>query len=691
MPEFTAGLKTPVRYIKGAGPKISKLFERMGVSTVEDLLYFLPRSYEDRSLIAPISTLRPDQEVLIKGRVVKAKAERTRRGFSLFKAVIQDESGSVVAVWFNQAFLDKVIKKDKVLYIAGKAIYNNYSGSLELNVKNYDFYDEAQNEQIIPIYPLTEGLYQKKLRKIIRTALEKYLNVVREFFPQKLIDQHKLTDLPQALQTLHLPSDLSQIENARRRIIFDDLFIFQLGLGMRSSFLKKRQAGSVFKVEGDLISRFMDALPFELTGAQKKVFAEIKQDLLSGHAMNRLLQGDVGSGKTILAVLTAVLAHRNGLQTAMMAPTEILARQHMAKVSQFLDGLGFKVVLLVGSLSNKEKKVAYKIIENGEADLVIGTHALIEEGVKFKNLGLVIVDEQQRFGVMQRARLAKKGKASHVLVMTATPIPRSLALTLYGDLDKSIIDELPPGRTPVQTHFVTEAKRQSAYDFIKKEIRAGRQVYVVCPLVQESEKLDLKAAKEEAMYLQSQVFKEFKVALIHGKVKANEKDRIMRDFLDKKINILVSTTVIEVGIDVPNAAVMLIEHVERFGLSALHQLRGRIGRGAAQSYCFLCGNPKTPEAKSRVKAMLSTNDGFKIAEVDLKLRGPGEFYGEKQSGLPEFRLADIIRDEPILLKARAAAFNLLKNDPSLSQTENIPLKAEVLRRYKKYLNLGILN
>jgi ATP-dependent DNA helicase RecG len=427
-------------------------------------------------------------------------------------------------------------------------------------------------------------------------------------------------------------------------------------MGLRKNKLKK-EPGIAFEIKQNKLEEFIGSLPFTLTGSQKKVLEEILNDMQNPQPMNRLLQGDVGSGKTIIATLAAYVAITNGYQSALMAPTEILAQQHYLKLFKFTEKLGLKIVLLTSTTS---KKVAQHELE--EADLMIGTHALIEKKVKFRRLGLVIIDEQHRFGVLQRANLVQKGITPDVLVMTATPIPRSLALTVYGDLDRSIINELPPGRTPIKTHFVPEAKRKSAYEFMRQKINEGRQVFIVCPLVEESEELDLKAAKEEADYLQKEVFPELKVGLMHGRMTGEEKDQIMGKFRDQKIAILVSTTVIEVGIDIPNATVMVIEHAERFGLAQLHQLRGRIGRGAEQSYCFLMADPKSPEAKARIKAMLDTNDGFKIAEVDLRLRGPGEFYGTRQSGLPNFRVADIIRDDKLLQEARVAALDLIATD-----------------------------
>jgi ATP-dependent DNA helicase RecG len=436
------------------------------------------------------------------------------------------------------------------------------------------------------------------------------------------------------------------------------MFIFQLGLLLRRKQYNEELKGRIFEVSDEMIQEFKRSLPFELTSAQERVMGDIFSDFKKGRPMNRLLQGDVGSGKTIVAAFAAYIAVQNGCQAAILAPTEILVRQHYSKLSKICEPFDFKVEILTSSTVTREKRE-----ELTEKDLIIGTHALLEEKIKFRDLGLAVIDEQHRFGVHQRAQLIKKGFCPHVLVMTATPIPRSLALTLYGDLDRSIIDELPPGRTPVKTYFVPEGKRADANEFIRLKLKAGRQVFVVCPLVEESEALDLKAAKDEAQRLQKEVFPDLKVGLLHGRLTGKDKDEVMRRFLERKIEVLVSTTVIEVGIDVPNATIMLIEHAERFGLSQLHQLRGRIGRGSEESFCFLIGEPKTPEAKARMKAMLDTNDGFKIAEADLRLRGPGEMLGVRQSGLPNFRVADIIRDEKILQEARTAALELIKKDP----------------------------
>lgn len=600
----------------------------------------------------------------------------TKGRFSILKATLEDSTGSIKAVWFNQPYLERLFRAGMRLILCGKVEVDAYGGGLQLQVRDFEI-DTGEPLGIVPIYPLTEGLYPKHLRKIMKQALDKFLKCVEEVVPTFIQRSFRLVDLKFAIQTLHFPSDLELIEAARYRLVFDDFFVFQLGLGLRRQEVKEEK-GIAFKVEDDLLKDFK--LPFELTTAQKRVIDEIKADMQSDHPMNRLLQGDVGSGKTIVATVAALIAIQNVYQVALMAPTEILAQQHYAKIVKTLKSSKVKMKLLTGTTQKKKK-----VEEIEKWDLVIGTHALIEEKVKFKKLGLVVIDEQHRFGVLQRAKLKQKGINPDFLFMTATPIPRSLAFVLYGDLDRSVIDEMPPGRTPIKTYYVPESKRAGAYEFMRKELKNGRQVFVVCPLVEESEKVDLKAAMDEAERLQKDIFPEFKVGMIHGRMKGEDKDEIMNGFKKKKTHILVSTTVIEVGIDIPNATVMAIEHAERFGLSQLHQLRGRIGRGAEQSYCFLFSDARTPEAKTRLKAMLDSTDGFHIAEVDLRLRGPGEFYGIRQSGLPNFRVADIIRDEHVLKIARQAAFEFLKQDSKLEREENQPLREAIFARYGKFL------
>jgi ATP-dependent DNA helicase RecG len=647
-------LKTPVQYLKGVGPKAAKLFFKLGVLTVLDLLYFFPREYEDRRNIRPVREIKVgDEVVLVRGEIEKIEQKSTRNRFSILKIVLSDSTGRMNIVFFNQPFLSKVFRVGMRVFVSGKVEVNLYDGGMQLLARDWDL-DTGAQPKIIPIYPLTEGLYQKSLRNIVKRAFDDYLIFIKDELPGKIKAKYKLPDLEQSIKNLHFPEDIKYLEPARYRIIFEDFFVFQLGLLISKKNISSEK-GIAFRIPEKTLEEFIRMLPFKLTSAQQKVLSEIKEDMMQDRPMNRLLQGDVGSGKTIVAALSALIVIQNGYQAAIMAPTEILANQHFEKISKLLGN--YKVELITGTTQKKGKK---KTIDS--ADLIIGTHALIEEGVKFKKLGLAIIDEQHRFGVMQRARLAQKGYHPDILFMTATPIPRSLALTLYGDLDRSEIDEMPPGRKPIKTHYIPSSKRREAYEFMRRKIKEGQQIFIVCPLVSESEELDLKAASEEAVRLQNEVFPEFKVGLIHGRMKGDEKDKVMSRFKSGKIQLLVSTTVIEVGIDIPNASVMVIEHAERFGLSQLHQLRGRVGRGVDESFCLLMADPKSQEAKIRIKAMLDYIDGFKIAEVDLKLRGPGEFFGVRQSGLPEFRMADIVRDEKILQIARTAAAEFMEED-----------------------------
>ena len=684
-------LSSPIQYVKGVGPKIAKLFSRLGVETVSDLVFFFPRDYFDRSSISPIAKVDQDQQVIIRGSITKVSHHKTRGGFSILKATIMDKTGVLNAVWFNQPYLSNILKRGTKILASGKAQFNSYSGEMELNIRDWEIIEEKETLPIMPKYPLTEGLFQKKTRNIVDQALSACLSQVKDPLPERIKDKYGLADLRSSIRVLHFPPAMEMVKPAHRRLAFDDFFIFQLGLLYRRAAYNNNVKGIRFEPEGELVSKFLSDMPFKLTRSQERVFSEIANDMSDEHPMARLLQGDVGSGKTVVAMLAALIAVQSGYQAAIMVPTEILAAQHFKRISEMISRLDLRIDMLVSSIGAARRKDVLERLSKGKIDIIIGTHAVIEEDVNFKNLGLVIIDEQHRFGVVQRASLGRKGQNPDILVMTATPIPRSLALTLFGDLDRSVIDELPPGRTPVQTIFVDDAKRARAYEFIRQEVSAGRQVFVVCPLIEESEVLDLKAAKLEAENLQKKVFPEFKVGLLHGRLKADEKDRIMRQFGSGEIKILVSTTVIEVGIDYPNASIMFIEHAERFGLAQLHQLRGRIGRGAAKSYCLLSGDIRSDDAKARMKAMLSSTDGFKIAEEDLKIRGPGDFWGQRQAGLPTFRIADIIIDADILGSARAAAEDVLKEDPKLLKQDNLALKEELNSRYGSLLELGTLN
>jgi len=650
--------KTLVRYLKGVGPKMADILSNIGIETVEDLIYYFPREYEDRRDPVPVAKLVPGKESIIKVELVKISAGRTKRNFSIIKGKVKDDSGTTSVIWFNQPFLVRVLKPGISMFISGKLERDPYSGEIVFVPRNYDVINDLnRNDLIVPRYGLTEGISQKILRRIIKTALEGQLSSIADPLPDYIKQKFKLPPLQESILTLQFPSDMNKMPDARHRLAFDELLTFQLGL-----FYNKKKvdqdAGITFDVEGGLINKFKNILPFSLTKAQQKVIEDIMADMGKKKIMNRLLQGDVGCGKTVVALYAMVVAVQSGYQAAIMAPTEILANQHFNKIKSFVDDIGIDVCLLTGS-ENKLRNETIEKLNEGKPLIIVGTHALLEAPVKFGRLGLVVIDEQQRFGVEQRLTLRRKSEKLDLLVMTATPIPRTLALTLYGDLDRSVIDEMPPGRTRIITRYVQEGERTKLYEYIRTQIASGRQAYVICPLIEESEKIDLKAAEEEVKALKK-IFPEYKVGLVHGRMKGEQKDKVMSDFLKGNIDILVSTTVIEVGIDVPNSTIMIIEHSERFGLSQLHQLRGRIGRGQEQSYCFLTGNPVSDSAKGRIEAMLKTTDGFKIAEADLKLRGPGEFVGVRQSGLPNFRVADIIKDEEIIREAREAALMLIQ-------------------------------
>ncbi|MFQ5444015.1 MAG: ATP-dependent DNA helicase RecG, partial [Nitrospinales bacterium] len=578
--------------------------------------------------------------------------------------------------------------------LSGKPEINRYQGAgLEIIHPDIEVLTEDMDRlvelgRIIPVYHTTEGLYLKSLRSIMKTVLDQYGPLVEEILPKEILDRNGLLPRKQALQEAHFPSKGTAIDllqnfraPAQLRLIFEEMFLIQLGLAYRKKYEIEAEKGVAFKTRGDTLRQFVKLLKFDLTGAQKKVLAEIMDNLERDRPMNRLLQGDVGSGKTIVALITLLTAVDNGFQGALMAPTEILAEQHFFNIKPYCDALSITLQLVTSASTARERKVIQQDIREGKTQIVVGTHALIQKDIQFQKLGAVIVDEQHRFGVLQREALGKKGWHPHVLVMTATPIPRSLALTLYGDMDISILDEMPPGRQPITTKLYTEKTREQAYRFLRREIFKGRQAYVVCPLIEESETRDLKTAIEVQEYLQKELFPDLVVRLIHGKIKKEERQQIMAAFQSGKIHILVATTVIEVGIDIPNSTLMVVEHAERFGLSQLHQLRGRVGRGIHPSYCFLIRYyPMTPEAKDRLHVMQTSSDGFVIAEEDLRIRGPGDFMGTRQSGLPELKVANLVRDVKIIEQARKEAFALIEQDPKIEQPQHQKLK-EALDRY----------
>lgn len=681
-------LDTEVQYLKGVGPKIAQLLEKKEIYRVADLLEFFPRVYEDRRHARSISSLRPDETVSLRARIVQIhnlSLGRTRR--RVVNMVVGDSSGRIVCKFFRIPFRGYFEKFEvgQEVRVVGKLTF--YRGQLEFHHPNlFVDLEEQMSDQIIPIYPQTEGLTSRKLSQLILSTLESIKPSLTEAFPENLMQKYNLIPKKQALEFLHQPpqsagTELLELKTpAHRRIIFEEFFWFQLFLATRASGFKKEKSTPIV-ITDEKKNELISQLPFELTNAQKKVFDEVRRDLTFGYPMHRLVQGDVGSGKTVVALLAASMAIKNGMQAALMAPTEILAEQHFKNSQNLFSKLGIRADLLTGSLTQKEWKDVQARMMSGETQLVIGTHALIQDDVRFLNLGLVIVDEQHRFGVDQRKTLKEKGKSPHFLLMTATPIPRTLAMTVYGDLDVSIINELPKGRQPIITRLGAEPQRARLYEFLSQQLQKGRQAYIVYPLVEESEKVDLKNAMEEFEKLQ-RIFPSARLGLLHGRMKADEKESVMESFRKGETQILVSTTVIEVGVDVPNSTVMVIEHAERFGLSQLHQLRGRVGRGKEKSYCFLmAGYALSDVAQERLQVMVDTNDGFKISEKDLEIRGAGELLGTRQSGLPGFRLADLVRDAEILQQAREAAFAIVEKDPKLIKKEHQLLREKLLKAH----------
>ncbi len=701
---FKNSLQTPIQYVKGVGPKLAKLFEKKGILTVEDALYFLPRCYEDRRNLKKISELKAGRketgfgEILLSG--VAFYQNKKKR---VFETVIGDGSGTITLKWFrgNERYLRDRFKKGRRLIFSGEVKYFNYQKEIhhpDVEMVEGDIEEDYLNfKRIVPIYSETEGLHQRTMRKLMKNILDGYADELSSPIPDEILERQDLIGFSEAFRRVHFPPDGESVEtlnlqrsDGHRRIIFDEFFFLELGMA-----LKKRgtalETGTSFGTDGTLAKRLLDLLSFKLTRAQERVLSEIREDMVKPHPMNRLIQGDVGSGKTIVALLAGLYVIENGYQAAIMAPTEVLAEQHYLNLHRMVEPLGVRVALLTSSIKGSERDDLYGQIREGDVHLVIGTHAVIQEAVEFHRLGLAIIDEQHKFGVVQRGLLKKKGENPDVLVMTATPIPRTLAMTIYGDLDVSLVDEMPPGRMPVETKVFPESARGKVYRIVEEEVKKGRQAFIVYPLVEESEKLDLKDATRMAEHLQKDVFPEFRIGLLHGRMKSDEKEAIMMEFKEGRIQVLVATTVIEVGIDIPNASVMVVEHAERFGLSQLHQLRGRIGRGRFSSKCILLAQYRSSEeARVRLRAMEKTNDGFQIAEEDLSLRGPGEFFGVRQSGLPDFRVAHIVRDTPILLEARKEAFQFIEKDADLSHVSHAGLKEILKNRWKGRLELATI-
>ncbi len=712
--------------VKGIGPKRTAALRGIGIESVENLLYYFPRDYLDRSTIIPIGNLRTyankGKAVTVIGDVFRQETRRTKKSRRLmFFLTIKDETGYVQCVWFEgvQWYKD-AFEVGEVLAVSAMPTWDRL-GRVQFIHPQFDRLKGSEEGEpdwgklfntgaIIPKYRSSSdlervGLDSRGFRRIIRNATQQYLDVVEESLETDIRSRVQVPDLRFAIQNIHFPFSRENLHASERRLKFDELFFLQLLLALRRYHYKHEEKGIPFQVESNLARQLVGSLPFELTKAQRRVLNEIAADMKSDRPMNRLLQGDVGSGKTVVSLLSMLVAIDNGYQVAFMAPTEILADQHFRTLSSFLKNLPINVRLLIGGQKKKLREDILEDIRRGSANIVVGTHALIEEKVTFAKLGFVVIDEQHRFGVVQRAALREKGINPDVLVMTATPIPRTLAMTVYGDLDVSIIDEMPANRKPIKTAVRMDHQKQKVYDFVKEEVKRGRQAYIVFPLIEESEKIDLKAATKEFERLEKAVFPDLRLGLIHGRMKSDQKDEVMLKFKAGDIQVLVATTVIEVGIDVPNATILMIENAERFGLSQLHQLRGRVGRGADQSYCVLVADygwfdthargkdlfvlqEEKETARVRLETMVETSDGFKIAEVDLKLRGPGEFFGTRQSGLPGFRIASLVDDVELLHVARREAFALVEKDPQLRSSSNFSIRKHFETSYKEIFDLG---
>ncbi len=680
-----------VQYVKGVGPARKKLFAQLGIESIGDLLYFLPRRYQDRRNVTMIAQAKVGEWQTVSGKIL---AKESRRSWYTKKHVsqmtIDDGTGRLACVWFNQPYLDRYLIEDKRVVCYGKV--DMYKDRLQMVSPEYEILESADDEslslkRIVPIYPLTRGVTQRYLRKTIKACLERYKERLSEYLPVPLRNKNHLPNIRRSISSIHFPENFKDQEEALNRISFEEFYFFQISIILRRLSITRKK-GVSHKINDVLALQFMNAFVFELTGAQRKVIREIRSDMEKDTPMLRLLQGDVGSGKTLVALFGCAMAFKNGKQSCVMAPTEILARQHYENIQKIIaDGpfKGMKVALFISGIKKNEKDRLYQQIQSGEIDLVIGTHALINDEVSFKNLSFAVIDEQHKFGVRQRALLAEKGNNPDVLIMTATPIPRTLCITLYGDLDVSIIDEMPPGRGEVETRLYDHEQSGEVYELVRQKVAEGQQVYVIYPIIDESEKLDLKAAKEMFKHFQTKEFKELRVGLVHGQMKRKESQEIMSKFQNKGIDILVATTVIEVGVDVSNANVMVIEHAERFGLAQLHQLRGRIGRGETDGLCLLIADAQTDESNDRLKAILSTNNGFKIAQHDLEIRGPGRFFGRHQHGLNELKVANPLTQLDILELARKEAIALIEDDPKLNKEQNRYINEIIQKRYPTYL------
>ena len=682
------------RYIKGVGPDRFKLLKRIGINTVKDALLYFPRRYEDRSNIKSISELIPDTLQTVKARVTSSSVFRTKTGITIFQLVVSDGTANLYCLWFRQPYMKQYFRPNDTVILYGRV---QKTTRLQIIHPEYEIIRDLQAQEesihtgrIVPIYPLASGVNQRALRRIIKNSIEQYLSRLDDMLPAYIRARHKLLDIKSAIANIHFPADEGQRQTARRRIVFDEFFILQIALALKRQKIKSTPSAVSHKIDSSKEKDFFSLLTFEATKAQKRVMEDIKRDMQSTKPMHRLVQGEVGSGKTLVSAYALFLTCINGHQGSIMVPTEILASQHYITLSRMFAHLGISVVMLVNDMKKQERDNALECIRTGEADIIVGTHALIQKGVDFKDLGLVVVDEQHKFGVEQRGALNIKNKNPDMLVMTATPIPRTMAMTLYGDMDISVIDELPQGKRDVKTMWVDNSQIDKVYNFVKEHLVGGKQAYIVYPVIGESESLKSEGAACMYERLNSTVFKDFSLGLIHGRLDEGRKKRIMSDFKNKKIDVLIATTIIEVGIDVPNASIMVIENAERFGLSQLHQLRGRIGRGKDASFCVLVSDANTEDARQRLEAISKIEDGFEIAQEDLNIRGPGELFGKQQHGAPILALGNVISDVDLLEEVRKEAFGLIAEDPALNDLRHEKVKTQLKENFKDKFHLGLI-
>ena len=670
-----------IQYVKGIGPKKAEKLNRLGIYTIKDLLYYFPRQFEDRSIIKKIAQLEDEEKVTVKALITNIESYTPKKGMTITRIDVKDDTGFAKLTFFNREYIKNTFRVGDSILAFGKVKKNGRF--VELNSCELEYLSSSPKNigKLMPVYPLSYGITNKDIMNTIRMVFENKDIRIPEYMPEHLMKKYRLCGIEYAIKNIHFPKDKESLKVALYRLIFEELLVLQLGLFMYKGGSSDKK-GIVFKRDSRL-DDVLESLPFKLTKAQNRALNEIIDDMCSEKVMNRLVQGDVGSGKTVVALLALAECVFNGYQGALMAPTEILAQQHYESFTETFEDIGINVELLTGSVTKKQKECILQRVKDGEVDILIGTHALIEDNVEFENIGLVITDEQHRFGVRQRGKLSSKGVSPDILVMTATPIPRTLALILYGDLDISIIDELPPGRQPIETIAVEKKKRDKVYNsLVRREVDKGRQVYIVCPLVEESETLDITSATETAEEIKRDFFPDLRVGLLHGKMKPSEKDAIMTAFKNHELDILVSTTVIEVGVNVPNSTLMIIENAERFGLAQLHQLRGRVGRGKHQSYCVLIYGSNSEVCRKRMDIMEETNDGFKISEKDLEIRGPGEFFGTMQHGVPELKIANLFKHMKILKTVQQEARIIIGDDPTLDFKEYRGLKREIESKFK---------